>query len=447
VEQLMMSIEQRGHLFYCYLFEWHGSIIAESCGEISTNKTKEGWINQNPDEIFYAVVKTAREALEKSGKVYSDINALGLSVERGAAVVWDARTGTPVCDLIPWNCERNLGFCGQLASGGYEKKVRDSCGLVIDHRFSGTKLTWILENVPNARQRAQAGELLFGSMDSWLIWNFTKGKTHACDCSNAAFTMMYDIYNRKWDEDLLSVLNVPMAMLPEVKLSSADFGDTDPEYFGGPVKIACAAGNHNSALFGQTCYDLGKARAHYGAGCDFMLHTGLSPVVSNSGLLTTFAYGIAGINKYTLEAPDWITNAGGLCADRENGAAKGHLEREALENMAYHVYDALQLAQRDAGCRVDMLHVDGEASENDSLLQFQADVLQMPVCRPAVKAASALGNVYIAGVFTGYYKGRDDVVPYWKAEKIFEPAITPAERDLLMEKRHNALNIINRTEV
>jgi glycerol kinase len=431
-----MSIEQREDYFYCYLFERYGTIVVETHSKNSIEKTPEGWLHFDPKKVFQTVVKIAKEALERSGKTYRDINALGISVQRGSTVVWNAKTGEPVYGGIPWNCGRNSGLCRQLANSGYEKKVRDCCGTPIDYRFSGTKLTWILENNPDLKQSAQAGELLFGSMDSWLIWNFTKGKTHACDCSNAAFTMMYDIYNKKWDKDLLSALNIPAAMLPEVKLSSFDFGDTGQEYFGGPIKIACAAGNHNSALFGITCYDLGKARANYGYECDVMLHTGLSPVVSKSNLLTTYAYGIAGINKYALELP-YIGKTGGA-APCENEFAN-----TALENMAYLVYDVLQSAQDDAKCPIDMLYADGDVSNSDFLLQFQADILQTPVCRPVIKETSALGNAYIAGVFTGFYKGRDDVLPYWKAEKVFEPAISPGERDVLVEKRYAALNSIN----
>ncbi|MCL2602581.1 MAG: FGGY family carbohydrate kinase [Treponema sp.] len=427
MEQLMMSIEQRGAFFYAYIFQRFGIIAAQARAGFAVNRNHDGWASCNADEVFAAALKAAKEALESADKTYRDINALALSVERGAALVWDAKTGVPVCDLALPDCSRARSLCRDLSNKeGFGYKVRECCGTVIDHRFSAPKLAWILENVPDARQCAERGELLFGSMDSWLIWNFTGGKTHACDCSNAAYTMLYDIYKRQWDADLLTALKIPEQMLPDVKLSSADFGETISEYFGGPVKIACAAGNENNALFGQTCYDLGKARVSYGSTCDVIVHTGLSPVISTSNIMTTFAYGIAGINKYALHAPHWLD----MCTDDESNLA-------ACEKMAYRVYKIVRLAEKDTGCPVQMLHADGDAAygaDSDALLQLQADLLQIPVCRPAVKEVSALGSVYIAGVFTGFFKGRDDVVPYWKAEKIFDPAVSPPERDALVER-------------
>ncbi|MCL2601660.1 MAG: FGGY family carbohydrate kinase [Treponema sp.] len=420
MEQLMMSIEQRGAFFYAYIFQRFGIIAAQARAGFAVNRTPDGWASCNADEVFVAALQAANEALERTGKTYCDINALALSVERGAALVWDAKTGVPVCDLALPDCGRARSVCrGLSAQEALGRKVRERCGTVIDHRFSAPKLMWILENVPDARQRAGCGELLFGSMDSWLIWKFTGGKTHACDCSNAAYTMLYDVYRRQWDADLLVELNIPGQMLPDVKLSSADFGETASEYFGGPVKIACAAGNENNALFGQTCYDLGKARVSYAhdSTCDVIVHTGLSPVISTSNIMTTFAYGIAGIDKYALHAPHWLD----ICGEDESNLA-------ACEKMAYRVYNILRLAEKDTGCPVQMLHADGDAAygtDGDALLQLQADLLQVPVCRSAVKEVSALGSIYIAGVFTGFYKGRDDVVPHWKAEKIFEPAVSP----------------------
>ena len=488
MEQLILSVEQRGNHFHCILFERYGTVVQETQRFVPDRQTDRSWIEQDAGDIARVVTDGLQAVLRLAGKGWRDINALALAVERGSMVLWDRRSGEPVLGAVPWYCTGNATLCDELRGRGLEKQVRDKCGLFIAPRFSGTKIRRALEEIPDGLERARAGELLFGSMESWLIWQLTGGAVHACDCTNAAYTMLYNIHAQRWDEELLALAGVPAEMLPEAGLSSRVFGETAPDILGGPVPIACAAGSQNASLFGQTCYDLGRARAHYGNGCNVMLHTGLEHVQSKSGLLETFAYGTAARYKYALEAgalaprgtvgflrdelrlfrtwaeadalcaqvpedhgltlvppesapgtPHRLAGGQGLLAGWNGQTEAGHLVRAALEAMAFQVYDALTQGQADTGCRVETLHADGDACESDFLLQFQADLLQIPVCRPAVRQVAALGAAYMAGVVTGFYTGRPDIVPFWKAERIFEPAMPEARRDSLLQGWHKTL--------
>ena len=422
---------------------------------------------------------------------YEDIEAIGITNQRETTVVWDKETGVPVYNAIVWQCRRTAEYCDELKAAGHDEMVRSKTGLLIDAYFSGTKLRWILENVPGARQKAEEGRLLFGTIETWLIWKLTGGKVHVTDYSNASRTMMFNINTLEWDEELLHLLDIPKCMLPEPKPSSCVYGETMPTIFGGPIKIGGAAGDQQSALFGQTCFKAGEAKNTYGTGAFLLINTGEKPVFSGNGLVTTIAWGLDGKVNYALEgsvfvcgaviqwlrdeidildnaaqsekmarkvedtcglyvvpafvgldAPYWDPYARGAVLGITRGANKNHLVRAALESMAYQTTDLISAMVDDLGEPLVALKVDGGASANNFLMQFQSDILGCNVMRPQCIETTSLGAAYLAGLATGYWKSKEDVIDNWQIDQTFQPEMTAEKRSELLTGWKKAIGAV-----
>jgi glycerol kinase len=478
----IMALDQGTTSSRCILFNHSGEIVSVAQKEFTQIYPKAGWVEHDANEIWDTQITVAQAALEKAGATAADIAAIGITNQRETTVVWNKKTGQPVYNAIVWQCRRTAGFCDELVAEGWKDKIRSKCGLVIDAYFSGTKIRWILENVPGARQQAEAGELLFGNIDTWLIWNLTKGAVHVTDYSNASRTMIYNIFDLKWDDEILARFNIPKSMLPEVKPSSAVYGETDASIFGAPIKIAGAAGDQQAALFGQTCFEPGMAKNTYGTGCFMLMNTGAKPVMSNNGLLTTIAWGVDGKVEYALEgsifiagaaiqwlrdeiqliktspeseewankvedsngvyvvpafvglgAPHWDSYARGTIVGLTRGANKAHIIRATLESLAYQTNDVLSAMQEDSGIKLAALKVDGGACSNNFLMQFQADIIGAPVQRPVCIETTALGAAYLAGLAVGYWANKDEVIANWAISRTFEATYDQAKRDKLVK--------------
>ncbi|MGN1003516.1 MAG: glycerol kinase GlpK [Oscillospiraceae bacterium] len=473
----IMAFDQGTTSSRCILFDRKGQICSVAQKEFTQIFPKAGWVEHDAMEIWASQMGVAQEALLKIGATAADVAAIGITNQRETTVVWDKTTGQPVCNAIVWQCRRTADFCDELAAEGWTEKIRGKCGVVLDAYFSATKIRWILENVPGAREKAERGDLLFGNIDTWLIWNLTKGRVHVTDYSNASRTMLYNIFELKWDEEILERLGIPASMLPEVKPSSCVYGETDPSIFGAPIKIAGAAGDQQAALFGQTCFRPGMAKNTYGTGCFLLMNTGTKPVMSRSGLVTTIAWGIDGRVEYALEgsifvagaaiqwlrdelklidsaadseymaskvedtngcyvvpaftglgAPHWDPYARGAIVGLTRGVNKYHLIRATLESLAYQTRDVLAAMQRDSGIKLAALKVDGGASANNFLMQFQADIINTPVLRPACIETTALGAAYLAGLAVGYWADKDEVADNGAISRTFEPDMDEAVR-------------------
>ena len=430
------------------------------------------------DKIWATQYEVAKQAMENVGATATDIAAIGITNQRETTIVWDKATGEPVHHAIVWQCRRTAEYCDSLKDKGLVDKIREKTGLVIDAYFSGTKIRWILENVPGARQRAEAGELLFGTVETWLIWKLTKGKVHVTDYSNASRTMLFNINTLQWDDEILAELNIPKCMLPEAKPSSCVYGEADPSLFGGPIKIGGAAGDQQAALFGQTCYKAGEANNTYGTGCFLLMNTGEKPIFSKNGLVTTIAWGLDGKVNYALEgsvfvagasiqwlrdqlrvvdtapdseymatrvkdtagcyvvpaftglgAPYWDQYARGVIVGLTRGCNKYHIVRATVESLAYQVNDVLQAMKADSGIDLAALNVDGGASANNFLMQTQADISGCPVNRPSCVETTAMGAAYLAGIAVGYWKDKEDVIANTSLDRTFTPAISAEERE------------------
>jgi glycerol kinase len=417
----------------------------------------------------------AAEALTKAGVTGTDIAAIGITNQRETTVVWDRATGQPICNAIVWQDRRTAGICDRLRARKLDRVIRRKTGLVIDAYFSATKVQWILQNVKGARARAKAGELAFGTVDSWLVWNLTAGKVHVTDVSNASRTMLFDIVKGQWDDELLKIFGVPRSMLPEVRSSSEVYGEST--LFGAPIPIAGIAGDQQAALFGQVCTKPGMVKNTYGTGCFMLMNTGTKPIASKNNLLTTIAWRIGGRTEYALEgsifiagavvqwlrdgleiirssaeveglaasvpdtggvylvpafaglgAPHWDQYARGTIVGLTRGTTRAHIARAALEGIALQVMDVLKAMEADAGIKLRELRVDGGASANDLIMQLQADLLNVPVVRPKVAETTALGAAYLAGLAVGYWKSQADIARQWRADKRFVPAMTPSAR-------------------
>ena len=439
---------------------------------------KPGWVEHDADEIWATQYEVAKQAMENVGATAADIAAIGITNQRETTIVWDKATGEPVHHAIVWQCRRTAEYCDSLKDKGLVDKIREKTGLVIDAYFSGTKIRWILENVPGARQRAEAGELLFGTVETWLIWKLTKGKVHVTDYSNASRTMLFNINTLQWDDEILAELNIPKCMLPEAKPSSCVYGEADPSLFGGPIKIGGAAGDQQAALFGQTCYKAGEAKNTYGTGCFLLMNTGEKPIFSKNGLVTTIAWGLDGKVNYALEgsvfvagasiqwlrdqlrvvdtapdseymatrvkdtagcyvvpaftglgAPYWDQYARGVIVGLTRGCNKYHIVRATVESLAYQVNDVLQAMKADSGIDLAALNVDGGASANNFLMQTQADISGCPVNRPSCVETTAMGAAYLAGIAVGYWKDKEDVIANTSLYRTFTPAISAEERE------------------
>lgn len=463
----------------CILFNRKGEIISVAQKEFAQIFPNPGWVEHDANEIWSTQLGVAVEAMSKIGASAGDIAGIGITNQRETTVVWDKKTGEPVCNAIVWQCRRTSEYCDSLKEKGLTEVIRRKTGLVVDAYFSATKLKWILDHVQGARERAEKGELLFGTVDTWLIWKLTKGRVHVTDYSNASRTMMYNINELRWDCDILAEMDIPESMLPEVCPSSHIYGMTDQTYFGGEVPIASAAGDQQAALFGQACFGKGEAKNTYGTGCFLLMNTGNQPVFSQNGLVTTIAWGLDGKVNYALEgsifiagaviqwlrdemhlidssadsdymarkvpdtngcyvvpaftglgAPYWNQYARGTIVGLTRGVNKYHIIRAALESIAYQVNDVLQAMEADSGIHLAALKVDGGASANDFLMQAQADIVQTQVLRPECVESTAAGAAYLAGLAVGYWDSIDQIRQNLRISKIFYPEITQEQRQL-----------------
>ena len=478
MKQFVMALDAGTTSNRCILFDRQGNICSVAQKEFTQYFPKPGWVEHDADEIWSTQLGVAVEAMSKIGAEAADIAAIGITNQRETAIVWDKKTGEPVCNAIVWQCRRTAGFCDKLIAEGLEDMIRRKTGLKIDAYFSATKIKWILDHVEGARQRAERGELLFGTVETWLIWKLTKGKVHVTDYSNASRTMLFNINTLQWDEDILKLLDIPVTMLPEVKPSSCIYGESDPSYFGGSIPIGGAAGDQQSALFGQTCFQPGEAKNTYGTGCFLLMNTGEKPVFSDNGLLTTIAWGLDGKVNYALEgsifvagaaiqwlrdemrlidssedseymankvpdtngcyvvpaftglgAPHWDPYARGTIVGITRGVNKYHVIRATLESLAYQVNDVLKAMEADAGITLSSLKVDGGASANNFLMQSQADISNAPVNRPRCVETTAMGAAYLAGLAVGYWENKEEVLKNWASDRIFMPQIPEEERE------------------
>lgn len=466
----------------CILFNKKGEICSVAQKEFTQYFPKPGWVEHDANEIWSTQLGVAVEAMQKIGATAEDIAGIGITNQRETTIVWDKNTGEPVYHAIVWQCRRTSEYCDTLKEKGLQDTYRKKTGLIIDAYFSGTKLKWILDEVEGVRERAEKGELLFGTVESWLIWKLTKGAVHVTDYSNASRTMLYNIYDLKWDDDILEELNIPKCMLPEVKPSSCVYGMADSSFFGGEIPIAGAAGDQQAALFGQTCFKAGEAKNTYGTGCFMLMNTGEMPVVSKNDLVTTIAWGLDGKVYYALEgsifvagaaiqwlrdelhiidtapdseymatkvkdtngcyvvpaftglgAPYWDQYARGTIVGITRGVNKYHIIRATLESLAYQTNDVIKAMQNDAGITLSSLKVDGGACANNFLMQFQADIIGAPVKRPICVETTAMGAAYLAGLAVGYWASKEEVVENWKISKIFEPNMSEERRKELVD--------------
>ena len=468
----------------CILFDHSGKICSVAQKEFTQIFPKPGWVEHDANEIWSTMIGVVAEAMAKVNCAESDIAAMGITNQRETTIVWDKETGEPICNAIVWQCRRTSEYCDELKAKGLVEKIRSKTGLVIDAYFSATKLKWILDNVEGAREKAEQGKLLFGTVETWFIWKFTNGKVHVTDYSNASRTMMFNINTLQWDDEILSELNIPKSMLPEAKPSSCIYGYTSS----GNTPIAGAAGDQQSALFGQTCFNAGDAKNTYGTGAFLLMNTGDRPVFSKNGLVTTIAWGLDGKVNYALEgsvfvagaaiqwlrdemrlidsaadseymagkvedtngcyvvpaftglgAPHWDQYARGTIVGLTRGVNKCHIIRATLESLAYQVNDILQAMQADSGIKLAALKVDGGASSNNFLMQFQSDVCNSPVERPECVETTAIGAAYLAGLAVGFWKDKNDVIANSKIERTFVPAMDDEKRNALIKGWNKAV--------
>ena len=462
----------------CILFNKEGKMCSVAQREFTQYFPQPGWVEHDADEIWASQLGVAVEAMNKIGATAKDIAAIGITNQRETAIVWDRHTGEPVYHAIVWQCRRTAAYCDTLKEKGLTDAFRKKTGLVIDAYFSATKIKWILDHVPGARERAEKGDLLFGTVETWLIWKLTKGAVHVTDYSNASRTMLFNINTLEWDEDILAELDIPRSMLPEVKSSSCIYGEADSSFLGGPIPIAGAAGDQQAALFGQTCFAAGEVKNTYGTGCFLLMNTGEEPVFSENGLVTTIAWGIDGKVSYALEgsifvagaaiqwlrdelriidsaadseymakkvsdtngcyvvpaftglgAPYWDQYARGTIVGITRGVNKYHIIRATLESLAYQVNDVLTAMEADSKMKITSLKVDGGASANDFLMQTQADIVNVPVLRPRCVETTAMGAAYLAGLAVGYWKNREEVMKNGTDDDCFNPAIAETDRE------------------
>ncbi|HUM84776.1 MAG TPA: glycerol kinase GlpK [Lachnospiraceae bacterium] len=461
----------------CILFNEKGEICSVAQREFTQFFPKPGWVEHDANEIWATQLSVAVEAMQKLNVSAADIAAIGITNQRETTIVWDKNTGEPVYHAIVWQCRRTSEYADSLKAKGLTDMFRQKTGLVIDAYFSGTKLRWILENVPGVRERAERGELLFGTVDCWLMWKLSGGKIHATDYSNASRTMLFNINTLEWDDEILKELNIPKCMLPEAKPSSGIFGYADPQFLGGAIPIAGAAGDQQAALFGQTCFTAGEAKNTYGTGCFMLMNTGEKPVFSKNGLVTTIAWGLDGKVNYALEgsifvagaaiqwlrdqlkivdsspdteylankvsdtngcyvvpaftglgAPHWDQYARGTIVGLTRGCNKYHIIRATLDSLAYQVNDVLTAMKADSGIDLAALKVDGGACANNYLMQTQADIINAPVKRPTCVETTAMGASYLAGLAVGYWASKEDVIKNWAIDRTFKPEISEEER-------------------
>lgn len=470
MSRYMLAIDQGTTSSRAIVFDSGGNIIAIGQQEFTQIFPESGWVEHDPQEIWQSQQQVVKDALQKAGINASGIAAIGITNQRETTVVWDRHTGQPIYNAIVWQDRRTAAICDGLKVAGHAETIRRKTGLVIDAYFSGTKIQWILDQVPGARARAEAGELAFGTIDSWLIWNLTGGKLHITDPSNASRTMLCNIHSREWDEELLALLKIPASLLPRIMPSSQVYGETHPELFGSAIPIAGIAGDQQAALFGQLCTQPGMVKNTYGTGCFMMMNTGTRAVASSNNLLTTIAWQIGDELVYALEgsifiagavvqwlrdglgiiknpaevealartvessngvvivpafaglgAPYWNAYARGSVFGATRGTTSAHLARAAMDSIAYQTADVLKAMEADSQIHIAELRVDGGATNNDLLMQFQADILQTKVVRPKITETTALGAAYLAGLACGYWQSIDDLQQQWQIDRQFAP--------------------------
>jgi len=475
----VLALDQGTTSTRAILFEKSGRMVGVAQEEFKQHYPRPGWVEHDANEIWETAQRVIRGVLEKAGVTGRDVHAIGITNQRETTVMWDRHTGEPIHHAIVWQSRQTAEICQMLKDAGHEPTFRKKTGLVVDAYFSGTKVRWMLDNVPGAREKAQAGDLCFGTIDSWLVWKLTGGKVHITDYTNASRTLMYNIYDLKWDPDLLKILDVPASVLPEVHSSSEVYGETDPNVLGGyTVPIAGIAGDQQAALFGQACFKEGTAKNTYGTGCFLLMNTGEKGVPSRNGLVTTIAWGVDGKVTYALEgsifvagaavqwlrdelrilqnsaesealaaqvkdtdgvymvpafvglgAPYWDMEARGAVFGLTRGSSRAHLTRAVLDALAYQTRDVVQAMEDDSGIHLSRLRVDGGAVANNLLMQFQSDILGVPVERPVVIETTALGAAYLAGLATGFWTNREQIAQNWQVDREFDPNMDAARRD------------------
>ncbi|NLX62420.1 MAG: glycerol kinase GlpK [Tissierellia bacterium] len=490
MKKYILALDQGTTSSRAIIFNHRGEIVKMAQKEFTQYYPHPGWVEHDPMEIWGSQSGVAREVMETAGIRPEEIAAIGITNQRETTVIWDKNTGKPIYNAIVWQCRRTAEICEELKRRGLEEYIRENTGLVIDAYFSATKIKWILDNVEGVREKAERGELLFGNIDTWLIWNLTRGKVHVTDYSNASRTMLYNIKELKWDEKLLDELKVPKSMLPEVKPSSYIYGYTDPNIFGGlQIPIAGIAGDQQAALFGQACFKAGMAKNTYGTGCFLLMNTGEERVKSQNGLITTIAWGIDGKVEYALEgsifvagagvqwlrdelklihdasdseyfakkvedsngvylvpaftglgAPYWDMDARGVIVGLTRGANKNHIIRAALESIAYQTRDVLEVMEEDSGISLKELRVDGGASANNFLMQFQSDILGVPIKRPDIIETTALGAAYLAGLAVGFWSCKEEIWEKWNVNMSFEPQMEIEKRENIYKGWKEAVN-------
>lgn len=473
---MILALDQGTTSSRAIVFDQDGSIRGTGQREFRQIFPQAGWVEHDPEEIWRTQLEVAQAALKDARVKAGDIAAIGITNQRETTVLWERRTGKPIHNAIVWQDRRTSGFCDQLKRDGHAELIKRKSGLVIDAYFSGSKLRWLLDHVPGARDRARRGELAFGTVDTWLMWNLTGGKLHVTDTSNASRTMLFGLAAGAWDDELLRTLDVPREVLPEVHGSSEVYGETSPELFGGPIRIAGIAGDQQAALFGQNCFERGMAKNTYGTGCFMLMNIGPEPTPSKHELLTTAAWTVQRETEYALEgsvfiggavvqwlrdglgiikssgdiealagsvadsgdvylvpafaglgAPHWDQYARGTITGLTRGTTSAHLARAALEGIAFQVADVLEVMREDSGINLNELRVDGGAAANNLLMQFQADILGVPVVRPKVTETTALGAAFLAGLAVGYWKSKEEIRRLWQRDRTFEPQLKEAE--------------------
>jgi len=479
-EKYLLALDQGTTSSRAVLFDLAGHPVGQRSRETHSFYPQAGWVEQDPEEIWESQLAVAQEVLAQTGVSPRDVIGIGLTNQRETTILWERDTGRPVYKAIVWQCRRTAELCDELKARGWQDEIRARTGLVLDAYFSGPKVKWILDHVPGLRTRAQRGEILFGTVDTWLIWKLTGGTVHATDFSNASRTLLFNLHTLTWDREILELLDIPLAVLPEIRPSAGRFGETVADLFGRPLPILGVAGDQQAALFGQSCFAPGLAKNTYGTGCFLLAHTGRRPVFSREGLLTTVAWGLPDGVEFALEgsvfiagaviqwlrdglgllqsagesekmarsvpdtggvyfvpaftglgAPYWDMYARGTVVGLTRGTTRAHLVRAALEAIAYQTKDVLLAMERDSGYRLSALRVDGGASTNDFLMQFQSDILGVPVERSRVAETTALGAALLAGLAGGVWPGREAIAALWSKERTFEPEMAPAEAERL----------------
>lgn len=485
----VMSLDQGTTSSRCIIFDRQGKIVSCAQKEFRQIYPKSGWVEHNPDEIYSSQVSVAAEALALLGAKAEDIACIGITNQRETTIIWDKNTGEPVYNAIVWQCRRTADYIEKFKADGMSDIITNKTGLIPDPYFSATKIMWILDNVEGAREKAQNGELLFGTVDCYLIWKLTGGKVHATDCTNASRTMLFNIYENKWDDELLEYFGIPKSVLPQVKMSSDDFGAT--AVLGSEIRICGAAGDQQAALFGQCCFEKGEGKNTYGTGCFLLTNTGAEPVRSENGLVTTIACGIDGEITYALEgsvfvagaaiqwlrdelglishaseteqialsvqdtngvtvvpaftglgAPYWNPYSRGIITGLSRGAGKAHIVRATLESLAFQSYDVIKAMESDMGEKVSVLKVDGGASANAFLMQFQSDILNATVKRPECIETTAMGAAFLAGLYCGFWESKDEIKSLISYSNEFAPSIDEAQRTRLTERWSQAISLI-----